>query len=147
MVGLRFQASALAAGVEARVTAPSARVGLASELTRRGASTTDVMLAGNWKTSRMVAHYPTWRPEASRRFRPRQSDSTFDADAVSTSARSGPGRHVTQSRSSGQEGGVGLPARGFFPVAGMPGRCRCRARRFAVRTRCGIRRTWCVDIF
>ena len=23
----------------------------------RGASTTDVMLAGNWKTSRMVAHY------------------------------------------------------------------------------------------
>ena len=24
---------------------------------RRGASTTDVMLAGNWKTSRMVAHY------------------------------------------------------------------------------------------
>ena len=32
-------------------------VGLASELTSRGASTTDVMLAGNWKTSRMVAHY------------------------------------------------------------------------------------------
>ena len=31
--------------------------GLASELTSRGASTTDVMLAGNWKTSRMVAHY------------------------------------------------------------------------------------------
>ena len=59
MVGLRFQASARAAGVEARVTAHSARVGLASELTRRGASTTDVMLAGNWKTSRMVAHYPS----------------------------------------------------------------------------------------
>ena len=55
-VGLRFQASARAAGVEP-VTAHSARVGLASELTRRGASTTDVMLAGNWKTSRMVAHY------------------------------------------------------------------------------------------
>ena len=35
----------------------SGRVGLASELTSRGASTTDVMLAGNWKTSRMVAHY------------------------------------------------------------------------------------------
>ena len=32
-------------------------IGLASELTSRGASTTDVMLAGNWKTSRMVAHY------------------------------------------------------------------------------------------
>ena len=48
---------ALAAGVESRVTAHSGRVGLASELTSRGASTTDVMLAGNWKTSRMVAHY------------------------------------------------------------------------------------------
>ena len=57
MLGLRFQASAGSAGVEARVTAHSIRVGLASELTRRGASTTDVMLAGNWKTSRMVAHY------------------------------------------------------------------------------------------
>ncbi len=58
MVGLRFQAAALAAGVEP-VTAHSGRVGLASELTKRGASTTDVMLAGNWKTSRMVAHYST----------------------------------------------------------------------------------------
>ena len=56
MVGLRFQAVARAAGVE-HVTAHSGRVGLASELTSRGASTTDVMLAGNWKTSRMVAHY------------------------------------------------------------------------------------------
>ena len=56
MVGLRFSASARAAGVE-RVTAHSGRVGLASELTSRGASTTDVMLAGNWKISRMVAHY------------------------------------------------------------------------------------------
>ena len=56
MVGLRFQAAARAAGVE-HVTAHSGRVGLASELTSRGASTTDVMLAGNWKTSRMVAHY------------------------------------------------------------------------------------------
>ena len=47
----------LAAGLDARITAHSARIGLASELTRRGASTTEVMLAGNWKTSRMVAHY------------------------------------------------------------------------------------------
>ena len=39
------------------MTAHSVRVGLASELTSRGASTTDVMLAGNWKTSRMVVHY------------------------------------------------------------------------------------------
>ena len=50
-------AAAAAAGLEHRVTAHSGRVGLASELTSRGASTTDVMLAGNWKTSRMVAHY------------------------------------------------------------------------------------------
>ena len=57
MIGLRFTASAQAASVESRVTAHSGRVGLASELTNRGASTTDVMLAGNWKTSRMVAHY------------------------------------------------------------------------------------------
>ena len=46
-----------AARIEARVTAHSGRVGLASELTARGASTTEVMLAGNWKTARMVAHY------------------------------------------------------------------------------------------
>ena len=57
MVGLRFTVAARAAGVESRVTAHSGRVGLASELTSRGASTTDVMLAGNWRTSRMVAHY------------------------------------------------------------------------------------------
>ena len=57
MIGLRFTAAAQVAGVERRVTAHSGRVGLASELTSRGASTTDVMLAGNWKTSRMVAHY------------------------------------------------------------------------------------------
>ena len=35
MVGLRFTAAALAAGVESRVTAHSGRVGLASELTSR----------------------------------------------------------------------------------------------------------------
>ena len=57
MIGLRFTAAAQAAGIEPRVTAHSGRVGLASELTSRGASTTAVMLAGNWKTSRMVAHY------------------------------------------------------------------------------------------
>ena len=57
MIGLRLTAAARAAGVEGRVTAHSGRVGLASELTRRGASTTDVMLAGGWKTPRMVARY------------------------------------------------------------------------------------------
>ena len=40
-----------------RVTAWRSRWHLASELTARGASTTEVMLAGNWKTARMVAHY------------------------------------------------------------------------------------------
>ena len=44
-------------GFMARMMAHSGRVGLASELTARGASTTEVMLAGNWKTARMVAHY------------------------------------------------------------------------------------------
>ena len=43
--------------IEAHLTAHSGRVGLASELTARGASTTEVMLAGNWRTARMVAHY------------------------------------------------------------------------------------------
>ena len=57
MIGLQFTAAAHAAGIESRVTPHSGRVGPASELTSRGASTTDVMLAGNWKTSRMVAHY------------------------------------------------------------------------------------------
>ena len=52
-LGVRFVKD----GVERRVTAHSGRVGLASELTSQGASITDVMLAGNWKTSRMVAHY------------------------------------------------------------------------------------------
>ena len=53
----RFTAAARAAGIEAHLTAHSGRVGLASELTARGASTTEVMLAGNWRTARMVAHY------------------------------------------------------------------------------------------
>ena len=47
MVGLRFTAAAAAAGLDRRVTAHSGRVGLASELTSRGASTTD----GDEKTS------------------------------------------------------------------------------------------------
>ena len=55
-IGNRFGAAA-AAGIETRLTAHSGRVGLASELTARGASTTETMLAGNWKTARMVAHY------------------------------------------------------------------------------------------
>ena len=56
-LGRRFTAAAAAAGLPGRLTAHSGRVGLASELTARGASTTAVMLAGAWKTARMVAHY------------------------------------------------------------------------------------------
>ena len=44
MIGLRFTAAA--AGIERRVTANSGRVGLASELTSSGASTTDVSTTG-----------------------------------------------------------------------------------------------------
>ena len=55
-ISRRFAAAARAAGIEG-VTAHSGRVGHASELTARGASTTEVMLSGGWKTSRMVAHY------------------------------------------------------------------------------------------
>ena len=56
-IGRRFGATAKAAGIPGRITAHSGRVGLASELTRRGASVTETMLAGGWKTARMVARY------------------------------------------------------------------------------------------
>ena len=53
----RLGDDAMAAGIEKRITAHSGRVGLAVELTRRGASTHDVMHAGHWKSAAMVAHY------------------------------------------------------------------------------------------
>ena len=56
-ISRRFAAAAKAAGVQGRVTAHSGRIGLATELTRRGAPTAATMLAGGWKTARMVAHY------------------------------------------------------------------------------------------
>ena len=56
-VARRVTAAAKAAGVEGRITGHSGRVGLATELTARGASTTETMLAGGWQTARMVAHY------------------------------------------------------------------------------------------
>ena len=56
-VGRRLTLAAQAAGIEGRLTGHSGRVGLASELTARGASTTETMLAGGWQTARMVAHY------------------------------------------------------------------------------------------
>ncbi|MDE0222217.1 MAG: tyrosine-type recombinase/integrase [Spirochaetaceae bacterium] len=56
-IARRLTAAARAAGIEGRITGHSGRVGLASELTARGASTAETMLAGGWKTERMVAHY------------------------------------------------------------------------------------------
>lgn len=56
-VARRIAAAAKEAGIEKRISGHSGRVGLASELTARGASTTETMLAGGWKTARMVAHY------------------------------------------------------------------------------------------
>ena len=56
-IARRIAAAAKAAGIEKRISRHSGRVGLASELTARGASTTETMLAGGWKTHRMVAHY------------------------------------------------------------------------------------------
>ena len=55
-INRRLQASAKAAGIDG-ISAHSFRVGLASELTARGASTAETMLSGGWKTARMVAHY------------------------------------------------------------------------------------------
>ena len=45
-----------------RITGHSGRVGPASKLTARGVSTTETMLAGGWKTARMVAHYSAVQP-------------------------------------------------------------------------------------
>ncbi len=56
-ISQRITALAKQAGITHKLTAHFGRVGLASELTARGASTTETMLAGNWKTARMVAHY------------------------------------------------------------------------------------------
>ena len=53
----RFKAAAKSAGIEGRITSHSGRIGLASELTRRGASTTATALAGGWKSPAMVTHY------------------------------------------------------------------------------------------
>ena len=55
--GYGLTEAAKAAGIESRLTGHSGRVGLAVELTARGASTTETMLAGGWQTARMVAHY------------------------------------------------------------------------------------------
>ena len=46
-----------AAGLEGRRTSHGGRVGLAVELTARGASTHAIQLAGGWKTPSMVVRY------------------------------------------------------------------------------------------
>lgn len=56
-VGRRISAAAQAAGSAGHITAHSGRIGLATELTRGGASIQEVMLVGNWSSARMVAHY------------------------------------------------------------------------------------------
>ena len=55
--GQSLTAAARAAGVDGRITGHSGRVGLAVELTRRGAPEQATAKAGGWKSSRMVAHY------------------------------------------------------------------------------------------
>ena len=59
-LGRRFTAAAKAAGIPARLTAHSGRVGLASELTARGASTAAVMRAG--ARIRGPYHHPSVQP-------------------------------------------------------------------------------------
>ena len=54
-INRRFKAAADRCGVDA--TAHSARITYASELTRLGASTIELMRSGGWKTERMVGHY------------------------------------------------------------------------------------------
>ena len=56
-IAKRLRAAARAAGIKGRITGHSGRVGLAAELTARGAPAQAVMLAGNWKSPAMVAHY------------------------------------------------------------------------------------------
>ena len=56
-IARRLTAAASAAGIEGRITGHSGRVGLAVELTRRGAPEQATAKAGGWKSSRMVAHY------------------------------------------------------------------------------------------
>ena len=56
-IGRRLAAAAAAAGLEGDYSGHSGRVGLASELTTRGASLQEVMLAGGWRGAGMVARY------------------------------------------------------------------------------------------
>lgn len=56
-INRRVKALAAHCGLKGRFTSHSGRIGLASELTFRGASEQEVMNAGNWKGVGMVRHY------------------------------------------------------------------------------------------
>ena len=56
-VNRRFAAACAAAGLEGRRTSHGGRVGLAVELTARGAATHAVQLAGGWEDASMVVRY------------------------------------------------------------------------------------------
>ena len=57
-INRRIQAACRAAGLQSeKLTAHSGRIGLASELTQRGAEITETALAGGWKSTAMVIYY------------------------------------------------------------------------------------------
>ena len=56
-INRRFAAACAAAGLEGRRTSHGGRIGLAVELTARGASTHAIQLAGGWKDPAMVVRY------------------------------------------------------------------------------------------
>lgn len=86
-VGRRLTAAARAAGIDGRITGRSGRIGLASELTRLGASTTETMLAGGWATSRMVAHYAAGATAEAGAVAPRIGQATVQSGQVSPSLK------------------------------------------------------------
>ena len=69
-VNRRFAAACAAAGLEGRRTSHGGRVGLAIELTARGASTRAVQLAGGWKDASMVVRYAALGRHPRRRRQP-----------------------------------------------------------------------------
>lgn len=75
-VARRLEAAGRAAGIDRRLTGHSGRVGLASELVARGASTADVMLAGGWKP-------PGWWRTTARARRPNAAPSPACSDLPS----------------------------------------------------------------
>lgn len=56
-IDIRFKACCNAAGLKGRYSSHSGRIGLASELSARGAPITEIARAGNWRSADMVIHY------------------------------------------------------------------------------------------